>query len=330
MNTTSICKRLPVYAAVFFILLANEALFAQNTNPWPATGNVGIGNNAPGTLLDVGSATIPNYVPSNSNISGLQVRTYMGQPNFSCGSSMYNELGVANNASQETLQLYSVSSQPSGTTARAIPLFVFENYTGGGSFGDVRVIESDGAMSGTGSVTNWYQFLGSAASTSTGAITNGYGFYMGAWSGTVTNKYGVYINDATAKNYFGGPIGIGTTNTYTYSLAVNGSAIFTQAVVKLNANWPDYVFKKGYQRPSLASLAHFIKANNRLPGLPSADSVAKNGIDLGDTQTLLLKKIEELTLYIIEQDKKIDALEKTNKRLDALQAQIDELKAARR
>ena len=327
MNTSSICKRLPVYAAVFFILSANQALFAQNT---VLTGNVAIGNTSPGTLLDVGSATIPSYVPSNSGIQGLQVRTYMGQPNFSTACSFYNELGVANNASQQTLQLYSVSSQPSGTTARAIPLFVFQNYTGGGTIGDVRVIESDGAMSGTGAVTNWYQFLGSAASTSTGAITNGYGFYMGAWSGNITNKYGVYINDATATNYFGGPIGIGTTSTYTYSLAVNGSAIFTQAVVKLKGNWPDYVFKKGYQRPSLASLARFIKDNNRLPGLPSADSVAKNGLDLGDNQARLLQKIEELTLYIIEQDRKIDALEKTNKRLDALQAQIDELKAAKR
>jgi hypothetical protein len=328
MSTSSICRRPAVYAAVLFILSTNQALFAQNT--FPPTGNVGIGNTLPGTLLDVGSATIPSYVPANSSISGLQVRTYMGQPNFSAGSSFYNELGVANNSSQETMQIYSVSSQPSGTTARAIPLFVFQNYTGGGSIGDVRVIESDGAMSGSGTVTNWYQFEGSAASTSTGAITNGYGFYMGAWSGTVTNKYGVYINDATATNYFGGLVGIGTTNTFGYSLAVNGSAIFTRAVVKLKMNWPDYVFRKEYRRPSLASLSRYIKANNHLPGIPSADSVAKNGIDLGDNQARLLQKIEELTLYIIEQDRKIDALQKVNKRLNALRAQVDELRAVKR
>ena len=143
---------------------------------------------------------------------------------------------------------------------------------------------------------------------------------MGAWSGTVTNKYGVYINDATATNYFGGLVGIGTVNTFGYSLAVNGSAIFTKAVVKTYATWPDYVFKKGYIRPSLNSLSRYIKANNHLPGLPSADSVAKNGIDLGANQARLLQKIEELTLYIIEQDRKIDALQKVNKRLNGLQA----------
>lgn len=330
MKISSVCKRLAVSATFFLVLSANHALMAQNT--FPANGNVGIGDGTttPPTLLDVGSAIIPNYVPANSNIQGLQVRTYMGAANFNCGSSMYNELGVANNASQETLQLYSVSSQPSGTTARAIPLFVFENYTGGGSIGEVRVIESDGALGGSGAVTNWYQFLGSAATSGTGAITNGYGFYMGAWSGNVTNKYGVYINDAAATNYFGGLVGIGTTNTQGYSLAVNGSAIFTKAVVKLYANWPDYVFKKGYTLPSLASLSRYIRANNHLPGLPSADSVSKNGVDLGDNQARLLQKIEELTLYIIDQDRKIDALQKANKRIDALQAQIDEIKAAKR
>ena len=330
MNTSSICRRLTACAAVFFIFSTNQTLFAQNT--FPPTGNVGIGNGSttPGTLLDVGSAIIPSYVPANSSISGLQVRTYMGQPNFSANSSFYNELGVANNGSQETMQLYSVSSQPSGTTSIVMPLFLFENYTGGGTLGQVRMVLSDGAMSGSGTVTNWYQFEGNVNNQGTGAITNGYGFYMNPWGGNVTNKYGVYINDATAKNYFGGPLGIGTTNTFSYSLAVNGSAIFTQAVVKLYANWPDYVFKKGYVPPSLSSLSRYIKANNRLPGLPSADSVAKNGLDLGDNQARLLQKIEELTLYIIEQDKKIEALQKTNKRLDALQAQIDELKAAKR
>ena len=328
MSTSAICRRLAVYAAFFLFLSAHQVLKAQNT--FPASGNVGIGNTTPGTLLDVGSGTIPSYVPNNSNISGLQVRTFMGAPNFSCGSSFYNELGVANNASQETLQLYSVSSQASGTTARAIPLFIYEGYTGGGSIGEVRMVQSLGAMNGSGTVTNWYNFEGSTNNSGTGTITNGYGLYLGAWQGNVTNKYGVYVNDAAATNYFGGLVGIGTVNTFGYSLAVNGSAIFTRAVVKLNANWPDYVFKKGYVRPSLASLARFIKANSHLPGLPSADSVSKNGIDLGDNQARLLQKIEELTLYIIEQDRKIDVLQKVNKRIDALQAQIDELKAARR
>jgi len=104
---------------------------------------------------------------------------------------------------------------------------------------------------------------------------------------------------------YSGNVGINTTSTSNYKLSVNGSAIFTQAVVKLYANWPDYVFKKNYRLPSLSSVARYIRAHDHLSDLPPADDVKKNGIDLGANQAVLLKKIEELTLYIIEQDKKL-------------------------
>ena len=119
-----------------------------------------------------------------------------------------------------------------------------------------------------------------------------------------------------------GSVGIGTSNTYSYMLAVNGSAIFTQAVVKLNANWPDYVFKKEYQLPSLKSVEEYVRTNNHLPGLPSADSVQKGGLDLGSTQAKLLEKIEELTLYTIELQKQVEKLEGLRKRIDELEELI--------
>lgn len=100
-----------------------------------------------------------------------------------------------------------------------------------------------------------------------------------------------------------GNVGIGTTNPYSYRLAVNGSAIFTSAWVKPSNNWPDYVFKKGYSLPSLDSLSAYIQAHRHLPDIPSADSIQAKGIDLGGNQAALLKKIEELTLYAIDQDK---------------------------
>lgn len=109
-------------------------------------------------------------------------------------------------------------------------------------------------------------------------------------------------NTEYARLLSNGSFGIGTTDTKGYLLAVNGSAIFTSAWVKPYANWPDYVFNKDYQLPSLASVAEYIKAHNHLPDLPSADSVAKKGIDLGGGQMTLLKKIEELTLYLIQQN----------------------------
>ncbi len=116
-----------------------------------------------------------------------------------------------------------------------------------------------------------------------------------------------------------GNVGIGTTDNAnwtlagsTYKLAVGGSMIATSVTVKMVANWPDYVFKKNYELPTLSELKNYVDQNQHLPGIPSADEMAKNGQDLGEMNKLLLKKVEELTLYLIEKDKQ---LEEQNKRI---------------
>ena len=118
--------------------------------------------------------------------------------------------------------------------------------------------------------------------------------------------------DVNGNIYSNGKVFIGTPDASTtdqialYSLAVNGTAIFTKAKVKLYGSWPDYVFSEKYKLPSLDDIEKFLKANQHLPGVPSASEVEKNGIDLGDNQTILLKKVEELTIYLIQQNKKIE------------------------
>ena len=112
-----------------------------------------------------------------------------------------------------------------------------------------------------------------------------------------------------------GSVGIGTTKTYGYKLAVNGTAIFTKAVVKLYSSWPDYVFDPGYQLPNLHEVESYIKKHQHLANMPTANDVEKSGIDLGANQVLLLKKIEELTLYVIELNKKVEAISKENEQL---------------
>jgi len=64
--------------------------------------------------------------------------------------------------------------------------------------------------------------------------------------------------------------------------------------------WVDYVFKKDYKLMPLSELNAFIRENNHLPEIPTSDEVRENGIELGEMNALLLKKIEELTLYVIE------------------------------
>lgn len=119
-----------------------------------------------------------------------------------------------------------------------------------------------------------------------------------------------------------GNLGIGTTDTKGYKLAVNGNAIFTKVKVNPFAGWPDYVFDEGYPLTSLKVLGDFVRSEKHLPGIPSANEIAENGQDIGEINMQLVKKVEELTLYLLDHNKKIDlllekveALEKENKAL---------------
>jgi hypothetical protein len=118
----------------------------------------------------------------------------------------------------------------------------------------------------------------------------------------------------------GGNVGIGTTDTKGYELAVAGKVVCEEVVVKLRQAWPDYVFSEEYHLPSLADLFAYIKENHHLPEIPSAAEVTQQGIPVGEMNAILLKKIEELTLYLFEAreererlELRISSLEKTLK-----------------
>ena len=134
-----------------------------------------------------------------------------------------------------------------------------------------------------------------------------------------------------------GNVGIGTTNPGTNKLAVEGTIGARKVIVTLSNPFPDYVFKPGYELPSLKSVEQYIAANGRLQGMPTADSVAQHGLDLGTTQAKLLEKIEQLTLYTIDLQKQVEDLQKQaeqlragNEKFASLQQQIDELKKKNR
>jgi hypothetical protein len=106
------------------------------------------------------------------------------------------------------------------------------------------------------------------------------------------------------------------------SLAVNGT-ISAQRLKLSQAGWPDYVFARNYHLPALEYLEQYIQQNGHLPGIPSAAEVEKKGVDVGDNQAALLKKIEELTLYAIGQNKKLEA---QAEELNTLKQEMSELK----
>lgn len=126
-----------------------------------------------------------------------------------------------------------------------------------------------------------------------------------------------------------GNLGIGTVDTKGYKLAVNGKIRAHEIKVE-TANWPDYVFAKDYEVPSLKKIELHIKEKGHLPGIPSAAEVRANGIDLGEMNAKLLQKIEELTLQLIEKDKEFSKEKEINKsqddRLKKLESMILKLK----
>ena len=95
-----------------------------------------------------------------------------------------------------------------------------------------------------------------------------------------------------------------------YRLAVNGKVIAELVRVKLRGDWPDFVFNKKHDLMPLQELEKYIKKNNHLPDVPNAEQVEKEGIDVGEMNKILLQKIEELTLYVIELEKKIETVNK--------------------
>jgi len=102
-----------------------------------------------------------------------------------------------------------------------------------------------------------------------------------------------------------GNLAIGTTDPRGYKLAVAGNMIAESVKVQLKSAWPDYVFKDDYKFTSLQETEKHIKEKGHLPGIPSAAEVKLEGIDLGEMNGRLLKKIEEMTLQMIDMNKLI-------------------------
>ncbi|MDF2452692.1 MAG: hypothetical protein K0S26_2196 [Bacteroidota bacterium] len=94
-------------------------------------------------------------------------------------------------------------------------------------------------------------------------------------------------------------------------LSVDGLILAKEIKVAIaNTHWADYVFEKNYKLIPLQEVEKYIVKNKHLPEVPSNLEVENDGIDLVETNAVLLKKIEELTLYLIEQDKRIEKLER--------------------
>ena len=192
---------------------------------------------------------------------------------------------------------------------------------GGMQFGDINtpatrfLIDVNGNV-GIGSITPSHKLTisGSGAYNAPGAssIVLENSVANRTWQWHVLDDGGMQFGDInTSATRFlidaNGNVGIGTITPGAYRLAVNGKIRAKE--VKVETGWSDFVFEDDYDLPTLAEVEQFIKVNKHLPEIPSAQEVAENGVNLGEMEAKLLQKIEELTLYIIQQEKRIKQLE---------------------
>ncbi len=132
----------------------------------------------------------------------------------------------------------------------------------------------------------------------------------------------VYVGkfgDKASNLFVNGKIGLGTTSTGSHKLAVEGS-IGAREIVVESGGWSDFVFDNTYELKNLSEVESFINKNKHLPDVPSEQEVKEKGVNLGQMDAILLQKIEELTLYLIGQNK-------TQKELmNTIQSQQTEIK----
>jgi hypothetical protein len=248
-------------------------------------GNVGIGTSTPGSSYKLD-------VNGTINAAGILIN---GAP-FAGGGSQWT--------TSESNIYYNTSGYVGiGTSSPSGKLNVYN------SGGPTRVVIGN-PNTGNGGFTSL--IIG------TSADANGYSsIYSIKSSGSL---YGDII-----LNEFDGNVGIGTASPDA-KLAVKGQVHAQEVKVDLNgAVAPDYVFEKDYKLTSLEEIKNYIDQNKHLPEVPSAKEMEKNGVQLGEMNMLLLRKIEELTLHLIEQNKTIAELKERSVSPDPSGKKIEEL-----
>ncbi len=333
-------KQCYLLAILFFFSLNSYA----QPNSFPSSGNVGIGTASPNFKLDVvGNANVSagfylggtcvfsagNYLQNMANgngstYNGGAIKTdFIGLTTPSVGG-WYRVLQTnsTNARGGGSLTVFSTGNYFTPSAVKIeftcdwnVPTLAMHLKSSGINMNitDVRIV--------TDNATNYayleIYWIGTAVQGIQAAFEHNWGsnsnwslMNMTASSGNISERAKLNVQNAglstTGNIYTDGNIGIGTTSP-SEKLSVNGN-IKTKKLIVTQTNWPDYVFHPAYQLQPLDEVEKFVQVNRHLPGVPSEKEVAKDGVDVGENQAVLLKKIEELTLYMISLQKQVNEL----------------------
>lgn len=317
----------------FFLLMCTQAQWTDNGSNTTTMDNVGIGTNSPSHSLDVYGTAAANRIGDSGNF--LLFRNNIGGTNEirSYGLGLEIETRDAQdilfNSSNGNRRLITIKGDGSGvgigTTNVKSQLVVTDNFganisgsTGGNAvFGSNLAVVQGGTdhnkMVTPAGHSNNYGFSGIRASW-------GQLYFYTKYGNTVE---GELVNEEPRMYIdYHGKIGVGTTSPDS-KLTVKGKIHAEEVKVDLSVSGPDYVFKKGYDLKSLEEVQNYIREHGHLPNIPSANEMEENGIQLGEMNMKLLEKIEELTLYTLQQQKQLndyeDQLNTLSKKLEILE-----------